>query len=174
MRPSALLRTDACVALLLALVLWASAPWAAAQGAPGRVPLATRLVKLMSEQVAALDAAAERRDAAALDALLAPQFEERSSAQPGTPLPRDAWMAQTQGRAARGVTQMAVREAGELAIASYLATTATGAGTAQFVVDVWRRTDSGWQLLNRYVSQAGNAALNPAPEAPATGANRKG
>ncbi len=127
--------------------------------AAGRVPLMTRLVKVLGEAELKLDAAARAGDSVVLESMLAEDFELRRSGRPDVPVPREDWLAASRISAAAEATfdSMAVREIGDLAIASFLLRRA-GEGAesgARFVVDVWRDQGNGhWVLLVRYESGA--------------------
>jgi hypothetical protein len=79
-----------------------------------------------------------------LDRLLPEDFEQRNAASPGVPVPRAEWLQANElkanelkapGRAL--ISELAVHDRGELAIASFRLTLAE---RELFVVDVWRRS----------------------------------
>jgi hypothetical protein len=58
-----------------------------------------------------------------------------------------------------GTDQISVRDLGDVAVTSFVM--AMKDGTSGYIVDVWKKQDSGWQLVSRYQS------MLPAAEAPA-------
>jgi len=143
-------------ALALALTLVGAGPAAAADVRPtGRgVPTMTRGMKIFGDAEARLIEAMRSGDAAALDPLLDPLFEQREQAQPGVPVPREEWLAQAKAAAAHsdGVRQMAVHDHGELIVVSFLWERSAPQSPA-FVVDVWKRTGGDDAVLvTRYFS----------------------
>jgi hypothetical protein len=130
----------------------------------GRVPTVTRLVKLFTEREAALADAVRAGDAERAQQLLTNDFEMRTGAASGSPIPRSDWLAEMirsrdPGEAASG---MAVHDLDGTAIVSF---TQGGGPNAVFVVDVWRPvTNNDWQLAIRYAAPAGTAAF-PIPGA---------
>ena len=155
----------ACLGAALAL------PVLAADVAPsGRgIPTMTRGMKIFGDAEARLVDAMKSRDAATLDELVDPLFEQRGQAEPGTPLPREDWVAQAAADAAGsvGVRQMAVHDHGDLAVVSYLWERGGARGNA-FVVDVWKRKSPDvWVLVTRYLSRAAAPAAGRRAKAPA-------
>src|SRR5439155_8355537 len=105
----------------------------------GRVPTVTRLVKLFTEQEAALASAIRAGDASTAGHLLTDDFEMRTGAAPANPIPRAEWLsAMTRVRnPGDDVSGMAVHDVNGAAIVSFV----QGRGqTAIFIVDVWRAT----------------------------------
>jgi hypothetical protein len=159
----------AVAALLLAVATGSSAADERPTG--GRVPTVTRLVKLFLEREGALDDAIRNGDAPALASLLTDDFELRTGARAGTPVPRDDWMREVlrtrDGGAA--IDRMAVHDYGNVAVVSF---TTDGRAGPIFVVDVWRAQDAAWKLAVRYASPAGPpqfvipGAGSPEPEIP--------
>jgi ketosteroid isomerase-like protein len=154
----------------MALGLLAALP-AAGQDAPptgGRVPTVTRLVKIMTELETHWMDAVRRKDQAALEGILDQDYELRTSARPGDPVPRAAWLASAMGDynlRSFQVSQMAVRSLGDLAIVSFSCSQgATVAGKDRsgdfFLVDVWRQKADEWKVLARY---AGPVEGRPSP-----------
>lgn len=91
---------------------------------PGGGPMrgaATRSVSLYLERERALASAIDRRDRAAVEALLADDFSARSPASPDV-LDREPWLHATLGGRAREsrVRDLAVREEGDVAVVSFL------------------------------------------------------
>lgn len=141
--------------------------------APGRVPTVTRLVKICSTLENDLNAAILRRDSAALDRMLAPDFEMRAGAMPGRPIPRAAWLAQALSDPpfTWRNEQMAAHEYGNVVVVSFLWNVETAAGTdvaagfapRLFVVDTWIQDAGNWRLGTRYVSPASEARVPGLP-----------
>ncbi|HEY4139409.1 MAG TPA: hypothetical protein VGN65_13185 [Casimicrobiaceae bacterium] len=129
----------------------------------GRVPTVTRLVKLFTEREAGLADAIRAGDAKHAQQLLANDFEMRTGAASGSPIPRADWLAEmirsrNPGEAASG---MAVHDLNGTAIVSF---TQGGGPNAVFVVDVWRPVANDWLLAIRYAAPAGTATF-PIPGA---------
>jgi hypothetical protein len=142
---------------LIALLAALSAPaWAAqAGGEPQqRIPTVTRLVQLFSTLESELMAAVQKGDTAAIDKMLADDFELRSGAMPGTPTPRAEWLQRSHGQVAAPIEQMAVHDYGSAAVVSYL--WKRGARHDIFIVDVWGKSGDAWKLSARYASPAGD------------------
>jgi len=102
------------------------------------------------------------RDAVGAGDLLTEDFELRAGAEPGRPIPRADWLAQSvqaPGRAGTP-TQMAVHDLGSVAVVSFTQRF-DGAKASLFVVDVWRRAGDEWKLAIRYAAPAGANALIP-------------
>lgn len=142
---------------LIALMASLSAPtWAAqASGDPQqRIPTVTRLVQIFSTLESELMTAVQKGDSAAIDKMLAEDFELRSGAMPGTPTPRAEWLRRSHGQAAAPFEQMAVHDYGVTAVVSYL--WKRGARHDVFIVDVWGKSGDAWKLSTRYASPAGD------------------
>jgi hypothetical protein len=125
----------------------------------GRVPTITRLVKLFTEQEAALASAIRAGDVSTAGRLLTDDFEMRTGATPANPVPRAEWLSvlmrvRNPGDEASG---MAVHDLNGAAIVSFV----QGRGeTAIFIVDVWRTAAANdWKLAIRYAAPAGSAAF---------------
>lgn len=156
--------------LLAACIVSAALPAVADDNAaPGRVPTVTRLVKICSTLENDLNAAILRRDSAALDRMLAPDFEMRSGSMPGRPIPRAAWLAQalSDPQFTWHNEQMAAHEYGNTVMVSFLWNVDTAAGTDAsarfaprlFVVDTWIQDGGNWRLGTRYISPASDARV---------------
>ena len=132
---------------------------------PTRIPTVTRWVKLFVDKESALASAMGAGDEAALDKILADDFELRTGANPGTPTPRADFIRQARigGGPSFSIEQMAVHDLGEHAVVSFLQLSSSG-GTRQpsgdiFVVDVWKRAGDEWRLAVRYASRGGDPRL---------------
>ena len=147
------------IAALAATVVFAAAPaFAADAEAPivKRIGTMTRGTKVFGDAEEALVAALKAKDAAALDRLVAPEFEQRTQGAPGTPVPREDWIKQGPTDVARstGMRDMAVHDYGDVQVVSFV-WMREPAQTSAFVVDVWQRKPGGgdaWQLATRYLS----------------------
>ena len=120
--------------------------------AQGRVMTVTRQVAQFSQAEHALADALRNADVAATDHLLAADFELRDGASPNQPTPRAQWIAAAHPDAA--VEQMAVHDYGDVVVVSFVNRTDKPA-SARYVVDVWRRQGSDWQLAVRYQTALG-------------------
>jgi hypothetical protein len=128
--------------------------------APGRVMTVTRTVKQFSELENQLDSALRAHDDAALTKLLAANFELRSAAAPGQPLPRAEWLAQPLPPKPQ-TSQMAVHEYGTVFVVSFL-----DVAQHAFIIDVWNKADDHYALSVRYTN-ATSGAPQTQPENPA-------
>jgi hypothetical protein len=123
-----------------------------------RIGTMTRGTKVFGDAEEALVAALKDQDAAALERLVAPDFEQRTQGAPGTPVPRADWIKQGPGNVAHssGIRDIAVHDYGDINVVSFAWTREPPQATA-FVVDVWQRKPGGgdaWQLSTRYLSTA--------------------
>jgi hypothetical protein len=152
-------RRSFVLATAASLGLSAAASWA--QPTRSHVVTVTRLVKIFLDQESRLLDALERRDRAALEGLLADDFEMRVGASPGAPIPRNEWLNAALATDAPDVSaylveQMAVHEIDKLAIASFQLQAAEpgrkGAPPPVFVVDTWERAGDTWRLRVRYAA----------------------
>jgi hypothetical protein len=160
------------LATAFALLLGLAVPSMAADPAPSGhgIVTMTRGVKIFNDAETQLISALKARDTAAIDRLVGPDFEQRSQGAPGTPLPREEWLAQAPAEAARstGLREMAVHDYGDLALVSFLWAREQPHAPA-FVVDVWRRPSAGepYQLVTRYLSAQSVAPTRKSPTAQA-------
>ena len=134
---------------------------------PGRVPIVTRLVRLFLDKEQALLDAQRQGDAAALAALLSPDFEMRSARQPTTPVARAEWLAALPAtRWPAGpvlIEQMSAHEHPGLVIVSFRLRPERDADLktlpALFIVDTWVGSGEHWLLATRYASSAQAVAV---------------
>jgi len=165
------------IAVLAAALLAAVPACAAAAEAPfvKRIGTMTRGAKVFGDAEEALVDALKSQDAATLDRMVAPDFEQRTQSAPGNPVPRDEWIRKAPGEVAKsaGVRDIAVHDYGDVQVVSFT-WTREPPQTSAFVVDVWRRAPGGgdaWQLSTRYLSATPASSprrkANPAP-APAS------
>jgi hypothetical protein len=150
------------LAAFLVGAAFAGAQPAAAQhpgSGPVRVVSQTRGIAVFSGLEAELAGALSRRDRKATDRLLSQDFEYREAASEGETA-RGDWIASPGSRAGGELTGLSVHEFPDLAVVSFTRVGAPRAGLAPraYIVDVWQRASSGWQLLARY-----QAGLAPAP-----------
>jgi hypothetical protein len=120
----------------------------------------TRFMKVFMEQETQLMQAVHDKNTAQLEKLLDTSFEMRTAQRAGVPVPRAEWMKSAVEHASGdyALSQMAVQEIGNLAIASFvLSPTAASKGTtsAAFIVDTWVPEGEGWKLRVRYASPIG-------------------
>jgi hypothetical protein len=152
-----------CASIAAALLLPTGSVHAQTRG----VPTMTRLVKIFLDQETKLQQAGRDANERALAGLLAEDFEERSAARPGEPLPRADWLRGQRERLPAGhIEQMAAHDHGCVVVVSYLLRPEQG--PAQFIVDTWAREGDSWKLKVRYSAPA-PATAAPAQDARPTG-----
>ena len=125
----------------------------------------TRFVKIFNDHEYDLIDAVRAGDKGNLDRLVAADFEQRNAASPAVPVPRDEWVQANELKAPGQalVTELAVHDRGELAIASFRLKLKE---RDLFIVDVWRRKGAdAYELITRYASPIPGAAQS-APAAP--------
>jgi hypothetical protein len=126
--------------LVTLLVLFMACP------SPSQVRTLTRTVVQFGDlegKIASATGAEER------GAYISEDFEERRCAEPGTPIPRDEWLAAPAQKFS--FHQQAVHDYGNIAIYSALANDEN----AQFmVVDTWEKEGDSWKLATRYLCAA--------------------
>ena len=110
----------------------------------------TRQVAEFSQHERALAEALHNADRATSDHMLMADFELRDSAMPNQPTPRAQWLASAHPDTA--AEQMAVHDYGDVAVVSFV-NRADKPASAAFVVDVWHKQGTDWQLAVRYQSQ---------------------
>ncbi len=139
----------------IALCLVAAAVPAQAQAVRSQIPVVTRLVQVYSEKEQRLADAIERRDTGEIDRLVASDFELRSAANIGTPVPRADWLAQSLSEppASVSIGQMAVHDYGNVRIVSFVMTRKDAPAIA--VVDVWMQAGDTSVLKVRYAAVRG-------------------
>jgi hypothetical protein len=169
MNTSKTIRPAAVLALLLASAM--AAPAADTPPTGHGIVTMTRGMKVFGDAESQLLAALKAHDTAAIDRLVGPDFEQRSQGAPGTPLPREEWLAQAPAEAARsaGLREMAVHDYGDVTVVSFLWAREQPHAPA-FVVDVWQRPSAGEppQLVTRYLSAAPAAPTRKGPTPQAT------
>jgi hypothetical protein len=162
-----------CILTLLAGLAGAASSVAADDAAAtGRVPTVTRLVKIFSTLENEWSDAVRQRNAAAVDKLLASDFEMRTAGAPGRPIPRADWIRQAMSDPpfASRIEQMAAHEyGGKTVVVSFLWNLDASAGTDAaasiavrlFVVDTWVQEGDDWRVSTRYVASADGTARVP-------------
>ncbi len=121
-----------------------------------RIQTVTRFVTIFSNLENQLMDALVANNTAGASRLLADDFSQWTPNPPGDPTPREAWIrTDRRDMADFRIRQMSVKETGDRAVANFVL---TAMGKAWFVVDVWRKNGSDWQLESRYLSP-----IDPAP-----------
>jgi ketosteroid isomerase-like protein len=151
--------------LFLGLFVAGAALAQAPTGKPGRlVPTVTRTIQTFSALENDWLDAVQARDRAALQKIVAANFELRSSAQPGTPTPREESLNHALQLAPfhSSIEQMAAHEYGDIVVLSFLWNLQVPKGgplpQKLFVVDTWKRNDGEWQVVTRYTAPVSDAA----------------
>jgi hypothetical protein len=158
-----MLRRIGVVALLMLI------PAVCAEAQAVRVPVPTRLVQSYTELERRLAGALDQRDSGEVDKLVAPDFELRSAAHPGTPTPRADWLGQSfkEPGGPSTIEQMAVHDYGSIRVVSFLWKKGGGAARDVMVVDVWMASGETSVLKVRYAAiAAGGNVPGDAPPAP--------
>jgi ketosteroid isomerase-like protein len=139
----------------------------------------TRNVTTFTELENAWLGAIQKHDSQALEKLVAPSYELRTGTAPGTPTARAESLKEAMDLPPfeSSVNQMAVHEFGELMLVSFLWNIAAPgeARLAQsvFVVDTWKRTGDGWQVVVRYATPLDGKSAIPGAVAPSALSLRK-
>jgi len=133
--------------------------------APGSETLTVDFAQMEREWVDAVI----RQDRSTLVRLLAADFTLVVSSAPDRAVPRATWLVQALGpyrvRSAK-VDGLTVRQVvADLASVSLLLTLEASVGgvdrsTTFFIVDIWRRADTGWQVVTRYSSRPEEASAS--------------
>lgn len=162
----------ALMGLMLGLLVCTGPTFASVAHSPGRVALLTRPMAEFYHREQALAQALAAGQSKAAEDMLTPNFEVRTAADPGKPIPRAQWiqwMLHDKPMDAR-IDGMAVHDYGMVAVVSFHQHDVLGAAHVandRFIVDVWVKQASNWLLSVRY-SSAGVPSQQP------QGANRKG
>jgi Domain of unknown function (DUF4440) len=139
----------------IAFVLLALARAAPAQ-IPGGNQMPTRLVMLFSNIENQLNEAMASASRDRASSLLTDDFEEWTPQPPGSPTPREEWLKSAGKDLAKfRIRQMAAKGLGDHVVVNFVLTTKT---EAFFVVDVWQKAGTDWQLATRYL-----APVDPSP-----------
>ena len=139
---------------LLAAALAAAAA-ARAAGGPN-LQHATRQGQAVGQLEQALLDAQRSQDRTALEQLLSEDFLMIVAQAPDQPVDRDDWLDASLRAGAWDLRDLAVRNVGDVALASFVLVPANGraAPVPVFVVDAWRRAGSGWLLEQRHAALA--------------------
>lgn len=141
-----------CIIALCVLLLIHSYTFADSLRKSTPILTVTFLVKKYGELEIQLDNALIKKNTEVIQQLLANNFEERKSSNPISPIPRESWINSNLKKTAKNpltIRQMAVRELGNIHVASYLAIKDS---TSTFIVDIWKSENNKSQLLARYSS----------------------
>ena len=141
---------------------------AAPAQAPGRIQTATRFVTIFTNLENQLWDALVRNDTGSASRLLTDDFAQWSPEPPGAPTPREEFFKPDRKDMANfHVRQMSARDLGDAVVVNYVLT--CDLPRAFFIVDVWKKSGTDWQLASRYLS-AVDAAPYRVPVRP-TGKN---
>jgi hypothetical protein len=160
---------------LLAVPLSGFAAEPVARNPQRTIPTKTLTVKIFSMLENDLLDAVQSKNMAAINMALSENFEMRTAAAPGRPIPREEFMRQALKEAPFGSTirQMAAHELGDVIVVSFLWTLDVPKNSALapqiFVVDTWKKVDANWRLVIRHASPAG-IATQSVPGVPAVDA----
>lgn len=108
--------------------------------------------------------AVQKKDKAALDAILAPEFTLRTSEDPENPVPRADWIQKiltsydVRSSAQRAIV---IRAFLGVAVVSFVQSEQVTIGGKDrsgeyFIVDLWKANHNKWQVAARYISPAGD------------------
>ena len=158
------------LSLVLPLALLVGSVSAGQEGRPTRqLPPPTDTDPKLTEQSRELEQqlcdAILRKDAGALDRLVAPEFTLRVADVPQSSLPRTIWMDNVKRLKPESCEQRhhaARKLADDLAVVSLLQTqkaTTDGRnfGGDFYIVDFWKRSSADWRIIARYCSPVGKA-----------------
>ena len=155
-----------CLGPILAFA--ALLPAQQAPGARARIVTMTRPMAIFSELENRLVEAAQKKDAAALQALISEDCNLWTPAPPGDPMPSEDWIPTLQQDPPRSfrMRQLAVQDFGDTNVVSFVASEGRLVKGKErigdhFVVDVWRKKGDAWQLAARYLSAAPSAPRAP-------------
>lgn len=145
---------------LLAVPVAAQQPSAPQKGGT-RIVTMTRPMAIFSDLENQLAQAAQKKDQAALNALISEDCNLWTPTPPGDPMPSEDWIASLLQNPATSfrMRQLAVQSFGDINVVSFVASESRRVkGKEQisdrFVVDVWTKKGEGWQLAARYLSAA--------------------
>ena len=115
---------------------------------PGRIQTATRLVVIFSNLENQLNDAVATGKHQAVDQLLTEDFEEWTPQPPGSPIPRQQWLENSDKHLSNArLLQMAVKGLDDHAIANFVL---LAGAKSFFVVDIWQKQGNDWKLQQRY------------------------
>jgi ketosteroid isomerase-like protein len=140
------------------------------------ITTATKQVTLFTGLEKQMLQAVQKKDRAALEAMLTDEFE---IAMPGAdslagPDWVDSVMAKDFSLNSYVIRQMSVADLGDAAVVKFdRIQQATHKGKSEsgefFVVDVWKKSGDSWKLANRYVAKVGTIPVTPKIEPKPTG-----
>ncbi len=162
--------------ILIAITVFAAAQEPVKPNLSPQIITATKQVTLFSGLEKQVLQAVEKKDKAALEAMLTDEFQiEMPNADP---LAGEDWvdsvMAKDFSLKAFVIRQMSVADLGDYAVvkfdriqqAIYKGKNDSG---EFFVVDLWKKSGDSWQLANRYVAKVGAIPVTPKIEPKPTG-----
>jgi ketosteroid isomerase-like protein len=162
--------------VLIAITVFAAAQEPVQPKLTPRIITATKQVTLFTGMETQLLQAVQKKDQAALEALVGDDFE---IAMPGAdPLAGEDWVDSVMAREfvlkSFVIRQMSVADLGDSAIVKFeRLQQATFKGQSQsgefFVVDLWKKSGDSWKLANRYVSLVRALPLAPKLQPKPTG-----
>lgn len=118
-----------------------------------KIPTVTFLVKKYYNLELSINNSFSYENNAEVNSFLAADFEVRNAEAPNHPIPRAAWLAANAiVKEKATITQMAVRELGEIRIVSFILISEKNPDKKYFVVDIWKSKDMHDQLMARYIS----------------------
>ena len=135
----------------------------------GTTPVVTRLVKLLTEQERALQAAISSNDRTKIESFLMENFEERTAAMPATPITKAEWidanLKRHESADSGSVEQATAHDFGEVVAFSFKSA-AVGSklknGAYTYIVDMWRSEGNGiWKLAVRFRAEVDAPAQAP-------------
>jgi hypothetical protein len=127
------------------------------QGSP-KIVTATRGVQQFWDIEKSLAQALEKKDQAALGKMLNEDFKVWMPNQTGSAVGRADWLAAgKENPAPVRLAQMAVQFYQDVVVVKFLgegkrSAAGKGAASQYFVVDLWEKSDAGWELTNRYMT----------------------
>ncbi len=143
------------VLITVVLTAWLSLTAVAQRASTPRVVTMTRQMALFSELENQITKAQRENDRAAMDRLLADDFQVWRPSATGDPIPREDWEKQEHTCASTNtkLSQFATREFADMTVVN-LRLTRTCKGSAKpqslYVVDVWQKAgDDSWKLADR-------------------------
>jgi hypothetical protein len=137
------------------------------QGSP-KIVTATKGVEQFWGIETALAQALKKKDQAALGKLLNDDFKVWMPNQTGSAVGREDWLnSGKENPIPVRRSQMAVQFYQDVVVVKFLGEGAAVAGKASphqfFVVDLWEKNDTGWELTNRYMSAIAPVAMPARP-----------
>lgn len=122
----------------------------------GRIQTPTRHVTIFTNLENQLWDALVRNDTTAAGRLLTDDFAQWSPEPPGAPTPREDWLKPDRRDMANfRLRQMSAKDLGDHVVVNYVLT--SDLPRAFFIVDVWKKAGSDYQLSSRYLSAVDKA-----------------